>query len=225
MEFMNLNAEKPAPEDISRVIARLHKRSEGTSPEGKFGFPVPNCHGKIVQPNRWDNDWSRYFTKLITAFYDADVAVNGTTPEYEGAFGALARDVIPRLLRPLQEGGRVLKPCLVHGDLWHENIGLAEDAGDGEEEGVGDDDAGDGQQQPVVVYDGSTFYGHNEYEVGTWRTVFIAFDESYRKQYMLHFPPSEPAEEWDDRNRLYSIPFNITHSAGWLGAAETTRPR
>ena len=221
MEFINLIAEHPDPEDISRVIANLHKRSAGTSPDGKFGFPVPNCHGKIVQPNGWDADWSRYFTTLITAFYEADVAVNGTDSEYEGAFNALKKHVIPRLLKPLQEGGRVLQPCLVHGDLWHENIGLGEDAGD-----EGDaEDAEDEEQQPVVVYDASMFYGHNEYEVGTWRTVFVAFDESYRKQYRLHFPPSEPAEEWDDRNRLYSIPFNITHSAGWLGAAETTRPR
>ncbi|KAL2282210.1 hypothetical protein FJTKL_11036 [Diaporthe vaccinii] len=175
MEFINIIAEHPDPEDISRVIANLHKRSAGTSPDFKFGFPAPNCHGKIVQPNGWGGDWSRVL------------------------------------------GRRVLQSCLVHGDLWHENIGLGEDVGDGDEENDG--------QQPVVVYDASMFYGHNDCEVGTWRTVFVAFDESYRKQYMLHSPPSEPAEEWDGRNRLYSIPFNITHSAGWLGAVETTRPR
>lgn len=132
-------------------------------------------------------------------------------------FNALKKHVIPRLLKPLQEGGRVLQPCLVHRDLWHKNIGLSADVGDE----VGNNDG----QQPIVVYDAFMFYGHNEYEVGTWRPVFVAFDESYRKQYMLYFPPSEPTEEWDDRNRLYSIPFNITYSAGWLGAAETTRPR
>lgn len=217
MEFINIIAEHPDPESISGVISNLHRRSSGTSRDCKFGFPVPNCHGKIVQPNGWDGDWSRYFTTLITAFYDADVALNGATTDYEGAFNALKKHVIPRLLKPLQEGGRVLQPCLVHGDLWHENIGLSADFGDE----VGKDDG----QQRVVVYDASIFYGHNEYEVGAWRTVFVAFDESYRRQYMLHFPPSEPTEEWDDRNRLYSIPFNITHSAGWLGAAETTRPR
>lgn len=221
MEFLDLIAEHPDPENISRVIAKLHKRSAGTSPEGKFGFRVPNCHGKFVQTNRWDADWSRYFTTLITAFYDADVAANGTEPDYESAFNTLKKHVIPRLLKPLQEGGRVLQPCLVHGDLWHGNIGLRGDAGT---EGDREDPVPDGQQ-PVVVYDASMFYGHNEYEVGTWRTVFVAFDESYREKYKLHFPPSEPVEEWDDRNRLYSIPFNITHSAGWLGAAETTRPR
>lgn len=76
-----------------------------------------------------------------------------------------------------------------------------------------------------MIFDGSAFYGHNEYEIGTWRTVFTAFDESYREQYMKDFEPSEPRGEWDDRNRLYSIPYNITHSAGWPRAAETTRAR
>lgn len=158
MEFINPLAEHPDSEDISRGIANLHKRSAGTSPDGNFGFPVPNCPGKIVQANGWDADWSRYFTALITAFYDADVAVNGTDAEYDGAFNALYKHVIPRLLKPLQEGGRVLQPCLVHGDLWHENIALREVAVDeGDENNVGSD-----EKQPVVVYDASIFYGHNE---------------------------------------------------------------
>lgn len=207
MEFLYLINEHPDPEAISRVISELHKSSAGTSPDGKFGFPVPNCHGKIVQPNDWDSNWSRYFTNLVTAFYNADVEVNGPDDEYDQAFQALKQHIIPRLLEPLQTDGRVLEPCLVHGDLWHENIGLNEET-----------------DEPMI-FDASMFYGHNEYEIGTWRTVFVAFDESYRKQYALHFPPSEPVDEWEDRNRLYSIPYNITHSAGWLGAAETTRPR
>ncbi|ROV89589.1 hypothetical protein VMCG_09942 [Cytospora schulzeri] len=205
MEFLHLISEHPDPETISTITADLHRRSAGETEE--FGFPVPNCHGKIIQPNGWDSDWSRYFTDLITTFYNADIAVNGTEATYSRLFELLRQHVIPRLLKPLQAEGRVLQPCLVHGDLWHENTGLNE-----------------GTYEPMV-YDASAFYGHNEYEVGTWRTVFVAFDESYRSQYRLHYPPSEPSEEWEDRNRLYSIPFNITHSAGWLGAAETTRPR
>lgn len=134
MEFINLIAEHPHPEAISRVISNLHKQSAGTSPDGKFGFPVFNCHGKIVQPNGWDADWTRYCATLISAFYDADVAVNGTYPEYEDTFNVLKTHVIPRLLKPLQEDGRVLQPCLVHGDLWHENIGLRDGAGDDTDE-------------------------------------------------------------------------------------------
>lgn len=197
----------PHPKAISKIIVDLHERSTGEVEE--FGFPVPNCHGKIIQPNSWDSDWSRYFTNLITAFYKADIDKNGTEAEYGILFDLLKQRVIPRLLEPLQADGRLLRPCLVHGDLWHENIGL------------------DKETKLPMIYDASAFYGHNEYEVGTWRTVFCAFKEpeSYRQQYYKDYPPSEPAEEWEDRNRLYSIPFNITHSAGWPGETKMTRNR
>ncbi|KAJ4422137.1 hypothetical protein N0V82_003220 [Gnomoniopsis sp. IMI 355080] len=207
MEFLYLINKRPSPEAISKVISYLHKRSSGSSLDGKFGFLVPNCHGKIVQPNHWDSNWSRYFTNLLTAFYNADMELNGPDTVYEQTFQALKQHVIPRLLKPLQADGHSLQPCLVHGDLWHQNIGLNEET-----------------DEPMI-FDDSMFYGHNEYEIGMWRTVFIAFDESYRKQYLQYFPPSEPVDGWDDRNRLYSIPFNMTHSAGWLGAVKTTRPR
>lgn len=206
MEFLHLEPEHPDAEALSKLTADLHRLSAGETEQ--FGFPVPNCHGKIIQPNDWDADWSNYFTNLITAFYNADIAANGPEDgEYGRLFELLKRHVIPRLLKPLQAEGRVLQPCLVHGDLWRENTCLTQET-----------------NRPMV-YDASAFYGHNEYEVGTWRTVFVAFDESYREQYRRHYPASEPKEEWEDRNRLYSIPFNITHSAGWVGAAETTRPR
>jgi protein-ribulosamine 3-kinase len=29
--------------------------------------------------------------------------------------------VLPRLLRPLENRGRTIKPCLVNGDLWYGN--------------------------------------------------------------------------------------------------------
>lgn len=47
----------------------------------------------------------------------------------------------------------------MHGDLWHEHIGISKETGE------------------LMIFDGSTFYGHNEYEIGTWRNEFVAFDE------------------------------------------------
>lgn len=120
MEFLHLISEHPDPEAISMITADLHRRSAGEA--DKFAFPVPNCHGKIVQPNDRDSDWSRFF--IITAFYKADIGVNGSEAEYGRLFELLKQHVIPRLLKPLQADGRVIQPCLVHGDLWHENIGI-----------------------------------------------------------------------------------------------------
>lgn len=156
MGFLQLIAEHPEPEGITKLISELHKRSAGCSSDARFGFHVPNCHGKIIQPNTWDASWSSYFTGLISLFFDCDMDFNGPDPEYEREFAHLKQHVIPRLLEPLQAGGRTLEPCLIHGDLWQENIGMNEET-----------------DEPMI-YDPSAFYAHNEYELGMWRTITVS---------------------------------------------------
>ena len=39
-------------------------------------------------------------------------------------FGHVTSKVIPRLLRPLETGGRQIKPSLVHGDLYSGNVSV-----------------------------------------------------------------------------------------------------
>jgi protein-ribulosamine 3-kinase len=51
-----------------------------------------------------------------------------------------------------------------------------------------------------------------------WRREIIKFGQPYFSQYLRHFRPSEPVEQWDDRIRLYSIKFNLAHMIGWPGA-------
>jgi len=203
MEFLDIVVELPDPGTFCHLVSQLHK---GKSPTNRFGFHVPTCHGKIPQPNTWDSSWSHYFTGLVKVFHKWDVETNGTWPEYELAFETLVSTVIPRLLEPLQADGRDIKPTLVHGDLWEENVGINTETGE------------------PIIYDPAVFYAHHEYELGMWRREIIAFDQAYVKQYLLRNPPSEPAEQWDDRNRLYSIKFNISHSAHWEGMANITRP-
>jgi protein-ribulosamine 3-kinase len=100
--------------------------------------------------------------------------------------------VVPRLLIPLQSEGRTLKPCLIHGDCWDGNT--ATDAITGE----------------AFVFDACSFYGHNEYDTGNWRAPRHRLsNKAYIENYKKQFPVSEPAEDWDVRNLLYSLPFNI----------------
>ena len=47
-------------------------------------------------------------------------AARGPSGELEALMKPLFETVIPRLLRPLETSGRTLKPCFVHGDIWHE---------------------------------------------------------------------------------------------------------
>ena len=59
----------------------------------------------------------------------------------------------------------------------------------------------------VILYDAGSYYDHNEVELGIWR---CAWGQSFREQvysrsYRENYEAAEPIEEWDDRNRLYSL--------------------
>lgn len=198
MEFLELKASLPNPAKFCARIAEMHQKS--VSPTGKFGFHVPTCHGKNLQTNAWTPSWVACFTELFSWFFTEDIRVNGHWPEYEAAFEKLTTRVIPTLLGALQAEGRSIKPCLVHGNLWDENTGVNVETGD------------------PVIFDASSFYAHNEYELGMWRREIIRFNQPYIRQYLLRFPPSEPTSQWDDRNRLYSIKFNLGHSISFPGS-------
>lgn len=99
--------------------------------------------------------------------------------------------VIPRLLNPLQEHGRDLKPSLVHGDCWDGNTAM--------------DMLGKAR-----VFDVCSFYGHHEYDIGNWRAPrHRVSGEAYVSEYRKHIPPSEPVEDWAARQLLYSLCFNM----------------
>ena len=68
----------------------------------------------------------------------------GPSAELEELHIPLYEMVIPCLLRPLETGGRLIEPVLVHGDLWYGNA--ATDLGTG----------------VPIVFDACCFYAHNE---------------------------------------------------------------
>ena len=118
-DFLDISTDMPDPIRFAAQVAELHHTSK--SPTGKFGFHVPNCHGKIRQTVDWNSSWAEFYTRLLTSFFRTEIGVNGPWPEYERVFEQVISHVIPQVLGPLQANGRVLEPCLVHGDLWEEN--------------------------------------------------------------------------------------------------------
>ncbi|KAK4665647.1 hypothetical protein QC763_0064640 [Podospora pseudopauciseta] len=67
-----------------------------------------------------------------------------------------------------------------------------------------------------LLFDAGSYFAHNEMELGHWRCEFSAVfrDKSYTEHYQQNYPPPEPVEEFDDRNRLYSLKGAIVYSAG-----------
>lgn len=127
---------------------------------------------------------------------DLDFETNGYWEELDRLEKRLISHVIPRLLDALQSEGRSIKPSLIHGDLWEGNTGTSFKDGN------------------VYLFDSAAYYAHSEMETGDWRCYYnkIAKDDVYTKTYLRHNPPSEPEEEWEDRNRLYSVYFNVIYS-------------
>ncbi|KAK1701625.1 Fructosamine kinase-domain-containing protein, partial [Colletotrichum acutatum] len=126
-----------------------------------------------------------------------DAAANGTWLELTRAADYLLKCVVPGLLDPLQTGLNPIKPRLLHGDLWAGNIGTDKDTDE------------------IMFLDVGCFYGHNELDLGMWRRYGSQnLGQQYLDEYKQIFPPSEPQAGFDDRNRLYSIKFDLNASAG-----------
>jgi protein-ribulosamine 3-kinase len=61
----------------------------------------------------------------------------------ERATAQIVNAVNPRLLGCLEEG-RVLRPSIIHGDLWEGNVGIVRETG------------------KSILFDAGSYYGHNE---------------------------------------------------------------
>ena len=190
----------PDPHSFTSKLAELHQK--GTSPTGMFGFPIPTVCGRMERTVTWESSWAKSFTHQIKDVIKYDNETNGPWPEYDAACKQLINVVIPRLLGALQSDGRDITPALIHGDLWERNIGIDQETGQ------------------IIVFDPGSTYAHNEMEFGIWRCSWATYfwRPIYKQFYQRHIAPSEPVEEWDDRNRLYSIHSYLNESAGHPGS-------
>ncbi|KAL4963062.1 Fructosamine kinase-domain-containing protein [Aspergillus stella-maris] len=190
----------PDPETFSEKIAQLHLNSK--SPTGKFGFPVTTVCGVFERTVKWEESWAECYANLLSDVIRYDKETNGPWPEFEAACDRTVNFVIPRLLGALQSDGRSIEPVLIHGDLWEQNIGLDMESGHS------------------LAFDAGCVYAHNELEFGTWRCSWAYYFNlpAYQMYYRRYIQPSEPASEWDDRNRLYSMHIYLNDSAGHPGS-------
>ncbi|KLU88595.1 hypothetical protein MAPG_07580 [Magnaporthiopsis poae ATCC 64411] len=135
---------RPPKESFCSNLARLH--SSHTSPEGKFGFHCVTYNGNLPQDNTWCDKWEVFFARGLRHVLTVREERAGPDPQLNELLPALFDKVIPRLLRPLETGGRKVVPSLVHGDLWWGNASVDVATGEG------------------IVYDPSSFWAHNECE-------------------------------------------------------------
>ena len=172
-EFREVGEQPPEPSKFTKRVAELHYNS--VSPNGKFGFHVPTFHGNLPTYTEWEESWTVMYSKILARAMDIDQHKSNPGPEFIAVRKLFFDKVIPRLLNPLSTGGRSIKPCLVHGDLWDENC--ATDMATGE----------------PFAFDAGSLYAHNEYEIGYWRPPRHRLsNKAYIRAYKRQFPVSEP---------------------------------
>jgi len=142
--FIDMIDEVPDAESFVKQAAQLH--SKGISPNGKYGFPVPTYMGQMAQYTTWTDSWEEFFTNAMRELYGIIEREQGPDPELKGQLDLIFEKVIPRLLRPLETGGRKIIPRLIHGDLYSGNVSVATDSG------------------TPILYDATCLYAHNECE-------------------------------------------------------------
>lgn len=144
-QFVHVIDEVPDIQKFTANVAELHANS--SSPNGKYGFPVPTYLGQMPQYNTWTDSWEEFFTRSLERLMTTIEESQGPDKELRDLFEQPITKAVPRLIRPLETGGRQINPSLVHGDLYSGNVSV---------------DAKDGRP---VLYDATCLYAHNECKI------------------------------------------------------------
>ncbi|KAK7987004.1 hypothetical protein PG988_001992 [Apiospora saccharicola] len=171
LEFRDMADEMPSASEFVAVLATVHQKS--VSPTGKFGFHMVRYLGGVV--------YSSY-----EEYHGERVEDSGAHEELEELSEKILTKVIPRLLRPMETNGRKIKPSLLHGDLWHGNVGI------------------DNETDEPILYDCGSFYGHNECDFSAWRAARYRTNRAHVKAYFRVAEITDPAEDFEDRYALYA---------------------
>ena len=140
--FVDMADDLPDVQALAASLADLHMK--GLSPNGKYGFSVPTLQGTIPQYTAWTDTWEEFFSNSIKLVMKNEENSQGPDPELQRLCEAILTKVIPRLLRPLETGGRRIQPRLVHGDIWDGNVST------------------DVATNTPVIFDATCIYAHNE---------------------------------------------------------------
>ena len=183
--FRDLRARSFSRQLVLSIVRRMHEESE--SPTGKFGFHVTPYYGPPPMIVDWMDNWEEFWIREFRSGLQYVQRMRGDDPELVELAEEFIGKVAIRLLRPLQTGGRNIKPSLCHGDLWDGNIHI------------------DVETNQPILFDPCPFYGHHEMDLQCMRSPRYAVGLDFVDLYKQHGGASEPIDDFDDRNALYAV--------------------
>ncbi|KAL8729451.1 MAG: hypothetical protein Q9166_004699 [cf. Caloplaca sp. 2 TL-2023] len=143
-DFYEMTDDLPEIQSFCTIVAKIHLDSMGKSPDGKCGFQVTTHLAYVDNDNSWSDSWEQWYARALKRMLEEEEKSHGPDDELASLTAAIFEKVVPRLLKPLETGGRQIQPCLIHSDLWPGNV--KPDAVTGE----------------PIIFDSSAFWGHNE---------------------------------------------------------------
>ncbi|KAL1697603.1 Fructosamine/Ketosamine-3-kinase [Schizophyllum commune] len=171
---------------------KLHRH---TSPNGQFGFEMPTYCGATRMRNGWFATWEELFSDKIGELLDAlkgqrfgELVSKGEQVRKTAHRHMWQHCHSPTVLGPLK-----IEPVILHGDLWSGNAGTDRNTGE------------------PAIFDPSSFYGHNEFDLAIAR-VFGGFPRSFYATYHKHFPKAEPVDQYELRMELYEMFHYLNHT-------------
>ncbi|KAH9887456.1 Fructosamine kinase-domain-containing protein [Xylariomycetidae sp. FL2044] len=195
--FLDISNESADPDLLPPRIAELHHRAR--SPDSLYGWHVPMAGGQlpimVAKSASWEDFFARYMRYIFRA---EEVAQGPRPPKIERLANVLFDRIIPRLLRPLETGGRTIIPRLLHTDLWSGNLGKESDGS-------------------AIIFDPMSMYGHNEFDLGVWNNPRQKLGMPFINNYHKFFPKSAPEEDQYGRNVLYTLAFEVRVAATKVG--------
>lgn len=187
-DYHKMVSEVPDPIQFVDIVVKLHLDSSGKAPDGKFGFHVPTHLAKVPCKNQWRESWETFYREALKEMMDIEALSQGSDDdEFEDLKKTTLALVLPRLLRPLETGGRRVIPCLIHTDLWPGNC------------------MPDADTREVVVFDSCAMWGHHEADLGSWRAPRYRMGKPFIDEYQRRMGMDYPTGDWDDRNLLYAL--------------------
>ncbi|KAK9782241.1 putative protein-ribulosamine 3-kinase [Seiridium cardinale] len=183
------------PRDIIPHGASFWTRTAQILAAEEDGSPI----SFFLKDPTWCDTWEESFSRNIDIFFEHELKAQGPDEEIAQLREIITKRVIPRLLRPMETGGRKVAPRLIHGDLWEGNAGT------------------DLVTAIPKIYDACSWYAHNEFEMAPWRPARQKMGKPYVRAYLDHFPVSESVADFDGRNALYALRFNLCSSGLYPG--------